>query len=1437
MNRNNPSKPLGQRTRWWGKAAALGAFFALGLGANAQVSTYVFSTGSDPYVALAGSTPFSISGGGGTADDGYSALQPIGFTFNFGGTGFTQFSMHSNGWLRFGAAASATDYTPMDNATMNNLVVFNGRDLNNAGAVYSYRLDGSPGSYICKIEASNFYRYNTATHLGNAQVWLYEATGVVEIRYGSYAATWTSGTCQVGIRTTNTDVRKVVSATWAGVTAGSTDAVGNTAGITQGTTNQVVSGTVFTFTPPVPCSGIPNAGSVPTPVSVCSGNTTILTATGLTPSGPGLSYQWQESPDGIGSWASVVGGSGATTASYTTTAITGTRYFRLLTTCSTGPDENNTNVVTVNVNPGQFDEDFSSGTIIGNCWSQSGTGAPANLRYNAASGFGVGAGSIIWDFFSQSGTTLTLIYTSPVITPTSAGQEISFDVAGRQYDATAIDSIYLEQSNDGGTTWSLVVAGSNAVGSVFNTLPISTTELNTPLAGEWASRSYTLATGTNRVRFRGVSKFGNNVLVDNIALPLACAGPVDPGATESTTTLACATVPFTLSLENATSGSGVTYQWFASTTSASGPFDITGPTTSTWTTSQTVPTWYYCQVTCANGPATGDSDVLEVGVDVPSNCYCEPTYTFGKTDGDLLSNVVIVGTTLANNTGTDPVNPAYTYFNTLPNHTADLQAGTSYTIQATVGTFGSQNIAVWIDFNEDGVFATPSERVGFTTTPIGSNGTGSFVLSLPCNPTPGVKRMRVRDVWNTAGNTIDPCANYGYGETEDYDVTILAPPACPQPTALAFNTVTFNSANITWNVGCTETAWEIEYGPTGFTLGTGTTVPATSPYALGGLSGNTGYDVYVRADCGGNGLSASAGPVNFTTPPAPPANDLCANAIAIGCNSTVSATTANSTNTGNPGFCDTDLSSPGVWYTVQGWDGPMTASLCGSVYDTKLGVFTGSCGAFTCVAGNDDACGLQSAVNWTGTNGTTYYIYVTGFNGATGSFTLTTTCGSNNNACPENGLTLEIQSDANFAQTSWEILAQGTNVVAATGGGLPGQGIVTQFACLPDGCYRLRVLDSGNDGIANGGYILRTQGDNQRVIDNRNNGNFTTVSAVIGNGGFCLPLGTDKLIFTSCDKMDWVNNQFIVAAPNPAVSAQFGVTNTTSGYQFWFFDPNGTYGYAKFRSHATSDGFGTGATRACHARINNWSPNQIPANVLMNVKVRGRVAGNNLPWGPVCRFMIDPVRAACPLTKLVDIPGNTNYSCGVTRTWGGSSLSKVVAKAVDGATQYQFRWNNAELAAPVIRTTTTPVLQLNWNPALPNGTYQVQVRAFKNGQWCVTSLPWGDECNVTITGSPNAMSVNGGSTTSTGDVKLAMFPNPNNGEQLTVSLSAVEEGVETISVDIFDLSGARVSSRTMAVNDGMVYQVLSLGEMADGLYMVNITAGTQRYTERLVIAK
>ena len=71
-----------------------------------------------------------------------------------------------------------------------------------------------------------------------------------------------------------------------------------------------------------------------------------------------------------------------------------------------------------------------------------------------------------------------------------------------------------------------------------------------------------------------------------------------------------------------------------------------------------------------------------------------------------------------------------------------------------------------------------------------------------------------------------------------------------------------------------------------------------------------------------------------------------------------------------------------------------------------------------------------------------------------------------------------------------------------------------------------------------------------------------------------------------------------------------------------------------------------------------------------------------------------------------------------------------------------------------------------------------------------------------------------------------MHPNPNRGDQLYLSLDAVEEGVNTVSVDIFDLFGKRVSARTIAVNDGFINTVLELnGDMANSMYMVHITAG------------
>src|SRR5690606_30926328 len=137
-------------------------------------------------------------------------------------------------------------------------------------------------------------------------------------------------------------------------------------------------------------------------------------------------------------------------------------------------------------------------------------------------------------------------------------------------------------------------------------------------------------------------------------------------------------------------------------------------------------------------------------------------------------------------------------------------------------------------------------------------------------------------------------------------------------------------------------------------------------------------------------------------------------------------------------------------------------------------------------------------------------------------------------------LTLELQTDANGDQTSWEIVAQGSEEMMCEGSGYPDDSMVTEQCCVPEGCYILRVFDSAGDGMASGtmgGYVLRTDPDSKRVIDNSHNFSSGSVSAISGDQGFCLPMGDDRLIFTSCDKMFWESNDFIVASLNPAVSA------------------------------------------------------------------------------------------------------------------------------------------------------------------------------------------------------------------------------------------------------------------------------------------------------------
>jgi PASTA domain len=126
---------------------------------------------------------------------------------------------------------------------------------------------------------------------------------------------------------------------------------------------------------------------------------------------------------------------------------------------------------------------------------------------------------------------------------------------------------------------------------------------------------------------------------------------------------------------------------------------------------------------------------------------------------------------------------------------------------------------------------------------------------------------------------------------------------------------------------------------------------------------------------------------------APPENDAFSAAIELsGRQALVSATNKDATKEdGEPNHADKE-GGTSVWYR---WTAPAGGlailSTCGSGFDTLLAAYTGTSVdtlTGTEVAANDDACGLQSSIEFPAVEGTTYRIVVDGLKGAIGAYDL-----------------------------------------------------------------------------------------------------------------------------------------------------------------------------------------------------------------------------------------------------------------------------------------------------------------------------------------------------------------------------------------------------------------------------------------------------------------
>jgi hypothetical protein len=212
------------------------------------------------------------------------------------------------------------------------------------------------------------------------------------------------------------------------------------------------------------------------------------------------------------------------------------------------------------------------------------------------------------------------------------------------------------------------------------------------------------------------------------------------------------------------------------------------------------------------------------------------------------------------------------------------------------------------------------------------------------------------------------------------NVICMPEPSCWFVTNLSTGNTTVDSVEISWtdnlNTPPPAGGWNIEYGTTGFTPGTGTILNATSsPFIVTGLLSGTNYDFYVQAVCAADGTDSSdwVGPVQGRTDDAPPPNDTCATAIplnvTLACEPIIGNNILATDSTVNEGEVMPNCADPAangdlgyealdVWYSFVV---PSTGTVivetsnAGGMVDTVLSAYTGTCGNLVELDCQDDS--------------------------------------------------------------------------------------------------------------------------------------------------------------------------------------------------------------------------------------------------------------------------------------------------------------------------------------------------------------------------------------------------------------------------------------------------------------------------------------------------
>ncbi len=421
--------------------------------------------------------------------------------------------------------------------------------------------------------------------------------------------------------------------------------------------------------------------------------------------------------------------------------------------------------------------------------------------------------------------------------------------------------------------------------------------------------------------------------------------------------------------------------------------------------------------------------------------------------------------------------------------------------------------------------------------------------------------------------------------------------------------------------------------------------------------------------------------------------------------------------------------------------------------------------------------------------------------------------------CNGNKVVMNITTDGNPAQLTW-LFTNGANSVVATGTLAPNQNntTVSETVCLNLNagaeCYGFKLMDSFGDGITNGGWELRTTDGKLILADAFASGSQSPANppatASYGSAhSFCLPLGPINILANECGIFNnALGNK--VYCNKPAGATQ---------YEFEFSDPD------------------AGFLRRVTVNRNYVIFSELGSNITPGLKyfarVRTNVAGPlaSAHWGSGCEMGLG-VAQVVTCSELIMAPAY-GHSCNESRAFNTNN-SFIYAKPVNGANEYQFRIYNLNEGYDQTFTRSTYILQLKWNssvaPPLVNGsTYNVQINTKVNGLYtgfCSSS------CTISINNALTSLEQ------ASAFGEAALWPNPVSDGQVNLSIGGLQDADQRISVDVQDLYGKQVFAQEFGNSGDRFNTILQLpGDIASGVYLVNITVNGQRTVQRLSIVK